>query len=100
MTTNARLLNNSRSGFATKELAQLDGIPDELIVHTEDEFFCSEDDAIKCSDCDNLYLDRIELDDDFRCEECATNAIDGEQHMKDLNADWSASRGCDMGRSW
>lgn len=100
MTTNARLTNNSRPGFATKSEAILEGIPAAEVIHTADDFFCEEDETIKCNGCDTVYFDRHELDDDFNCEECAQNALDEEQHMKDLNADWSASRGCNMGRGW
>lgn len=100
MTTNARLAHNSRPGFATKSEAILGGVPENDVIHTADDFYCTEDDSINCEGCQTPYLDRHELDDDFLCMDCAQHARDDEQHMKDLNADWSASRGCNMGRGW
>lgn len=101
MTTNARLIHNSRPGFATKEAALLEGVPEEMIVFATDEpLFFSEDDTVQCAGCEAHYYDRAELDDNLRCEECAQSTLDEGQHMKDLNADWSASRGCNMGRGW
>ena len=97
--TNSILLTNSRPGFATKQDALIDGIPDEMIVFATDEaLFFSEDDTIRCDGCEDHYFSRSELDDAFLCEECAEAAREEDQHMQDLNADWSASRGCDMGQ--
>lgn len=86
--------------YRTKEDAVLDGIPATAVVHTASDFFCDEENTVRCAGCDGHHLEVSELDDDLNCEDCAQNALDEEQHMKDLNADWSNSRGCNMGRSW
>lgn len=85
--------------YRTKEDAILDGIPANEVVHTADEFFCAEDDTVSCAGCDAVYAERSELDDDLNCETCAGEAVDHARDLQGLNADWSASRGCNMGRA-
>lgn len=76
--------------YRTREDALSAGIPDDDIIHTADDFFCSEDDAVSCSGCGTFYSDRSELDEDLLCPTCA----DEPDWQADESISWGQQRGC------
>ncbi len=89
------MISNARQFDATyrsNEDALLAGVSANMIVHTEDEFICSEEDVVQCEDCEAVFHDTRELDDDRLCEHCAGEAAAEKRDLDERRAYWSASR--------
>lgn len=80
--------------YRNHEDAVLAGVPANMVVHTADDFFCSEDDVVECAECTVQMHDRSELDDDFLCPTCASEP----DWQADESAAWGQQRGCNTAR--
>jgi len=62
----------------------------ELIVYIDEVPYCDED-LYGCDGCELRTPDYADLNDDGLCEECAKEAAEEAEHMRQLRADYQAS---------
>lgn len=63
----------------------------ELIIYVDGQPY-NEEDLFHCCGCELMFPDRWELDDEYLCPDCATEAREEARHMKELRSDYYASQ--------
>jgi hypothetical protein len=52
------------------------------------------EDVAFCSGCNDATPHPADLDDESLCEDCAEEALDADEDLEELAADWRSDRGC------
>ena len=63
---------------------------EELVVEVDGEKYNSED-LYSCDGCDEWHVSHSDLDEDGYCEDCAQEAREEAEHMRQLRSDYYAS---------